>query len=219
MSMRGVRQPGVKTITTRFTGALEEDASYRDRFLQMVHRRAAADGAARRSAGPIAVSKPQPPFRCSPPRHARRVEDGHASSAQVRRRRSDPRDRHRCRVRRGADVRLDERRGARPHARDARGHFWSRSRGRLWKKGEESGNLLRVVEMRTDCDQDALWLKVERRGDGRRLSHRAQRSCFYRSLPLGARPAAALRRCASSTQSDSSTRRVRLPSADAAREP
>ena len=38
MSMRGVRQPGVKTITTRFTGALEADASYRDRFLQMVHR-------------------------------------------------------------------------------------------------------------------------------------------------------------------------------------
>jgi GTP cyclohydrolase I len=38
MSMRGVRQPGVKTITTRFTGALETDASYRDRFLQMVHR-------------------------------------------------------------------------------------------------------------------------------------------------------------------------------------
>jgi GTP cyclohydrolase I len=37
MSMRGVRQPGVKTITTRFTGALEQDASYRDRFLQMVH--------------------------------------------------------------------------------------------------------------------------------------------------------------------------------------
>lgn len=39
MSMRGVRQPGVKTITTRFTGALESDASYRDRFLQMVHGR------------------------------------------------------------------------------------------------------------------------------------------------------------------------------------
>ncbi|HEX5957590.1 MAG TPA: GTP cyclohydrolase I [Hyphomicrobiaceae bacterium] len=39
MSMRGVRQPGVKTITTRFTGALETDVSYRDRFLQMVHAR------------------------------------------------------------------------------------------------------------------------------------------------------------------------------------
>jgi hypothetical protein len=39
------------------------------------------------------------------------------------------------------------------------GHFWSRSRGKLWKKGEESGNLLRVIEVRTDCDQDVLWLK------------------------------------------------------------
>ena len=43
-------------------------------------------------------------------------------------------------------------------------HYWSRSRGRLWRKGEESGNSQRVVEMRTDCDQDALWLKVEMTG-------------------------------------------------------
>src|SRR5512146_2073684 len=42
--------------------------------------------------------------------------------------------------------------------------FWSRSRKRLWRKGEESGNTMRVVEMRTDCDQDALWLKVEMGG-------------------------------------------------------
>src|SRR5436190_13722601 len=40
------------------------------------------------------------------------------------------------------------------------GHFWSRSRARLWKKGEESGNVLEVREVRTDCDQDVLWLKV-----------------------------------------------------------
>ncbi len=52
------------------------------------------------------------------------------------------------------------------------GHFWSRSRGRLWKKGEESGNLLRVSEVRTDCDQDVVWLKVTVEGDGRRLPHR-----------------------------------------------
>ena len=44
--------------------------------------------------------------------------------------------------------------------------FWSRSRKRLWRKGEESGNTMRVVEMRTDCDQDALWLKVEMAGVG-----------------------------------------------------
>jgi phosphoribosyl-AMP cyclohydrolase len=66
-------------------------------------------------------------------------------------------------------------------------HFWSRSRGRLWKKGEESGNLLRVSELRTDCDQDALWLKVAVEGKGV-ACHTGERSCFYRSLPLGAPP-------------------------------
>jgi phosphoribosyl-AMP cyclohydrolase len=66
-------------------------------------------------------------------------------------------------------------------------HFWSRSRGRLWKKGEESGNLLRVLELRTDCDQDALWLKVAVAGDGV-ACHTGERSCFYRALPVGAEP-------------------------------
>ncbi|HWB44162.1 MAG TPA: phosphoribosyl-AMP cyclohydrolase [Hyphomicrobiaceae bacterium] len=72
------------------------------------------------------------------------------------------------------------------------GHFWSRSRGKLWKKGEESGNLLRVREMRTDCDQDALWLKVDVEGAGV-ACHTGARSCFYRALPLGAPPSPALR--------------------------
>lgn len=74
-------------------------------------------------------------------------------------------------------------------------HFWSRSRGKLWKKGEESGNLLRVSEVRTDCDQDALWLRVAVEGAGV-ACHTGERSCFYRLLPLGARPGAnlALRR-------------------------
>ena len=67
------------------------------------------------------------------------------------------------------------------------GHFWSRSRARLWKKGEESGNVLEVREVRTDCDQDAIWLKVAVAGKGV-ACHTGERSCFYRSLPLGARP-------------------------------
>jgi phosphoribosyl-AMP cyclohydrolase len=62
-------------------------------------------------------------------------------------------------------------------------HFWSRSRGKLWKKGEESGNLLRVIEVLTDCDQDALWLKVAVEGDGL-ACHTRQKSCFYRRLSL-----------------------------------
>lgn len=65
------------------------------------------------------------------------------------------------------------------------GHFWSRSRGALWKKGAESGNLLDVVEMRTDCDQDVVWLRVHVEGDGQ-ACHTGRRSCFYRSVPLGA---------------------------------
>jgi phosphoribosyl-AMP cyclohydrolase len=63
-------------------------------------------------------------------------------------------------------------------------HFWSRSRKRLWRKGEESGNTMRVVEMRTDCDQDALWLKVEMGGAGA-CCHTGRKSCFYRAVPIG----------------------------------
>ena len=58
-------------------------------------------------------------------------------------------------------------------------HFWSRSRNKLWMKGETSGNVQRVVEMRTDCDQDALWLRVEVGGDNA-TCHTGRRSCFYR---------------------------------------
>ena len=57
--------------------------------------------------------------------------------------------------------------------------FWSRSRGRLWRKGETSGNTLRVFEMRVDCDQDALWLVVEAAGPA---CHTGRASCFYRRV-------------------------------------
>ncbi len=62
--------------------------------------------------------------------------------------------------------------------------FWSRSRKRLWRKGEESGNTMRVVEVRTDCDQDALWLKVEI-GGAEACCHTGRKSCFYRVVPSG----------------------------------
>ena len=58
-------------------------------------------------------------------------------------------------------------------------HYWSRSRNELWKKGETSGNFQRVAELRTDCDQDAVWLKVSVAGDGA-TCHTGRRSCFYR---------------------------------------
>jgi phosphoribosyl-AMP cyclohydrolase len=61
--------------------------------------------------------------------------------------------------------------------------YYSRSRKALWKKGESSGHAQRVVELRVDCDQDALWLKVAQEGPG--ACHTGRRSCFYRAVPLG----------------------------------
>jgi len=61
--------------------------------------------------------------------------------------------------------------------------YFSRSRQRLWRKGESSGHGQRVVEMRVDCDQDAVWIKVEQAGGG--ACHTGRRSCFYRAVPIG----------------------------------
>ena len=58
-------------------------------------------------------------------------------------------------------------------------HFWSRSRQSLWMKGETSGNVLRVVEMRIDCDQDAIWVIADAAGPA---CHTGERSCFYRRI-------------------------------------
>lgn len=62
-------------------------------------------------------------------------------------------------------------------------HFWSRSRGTLWKKGETSGNMLHIAEIRTDCDQDAVWLKVRVSGH-EATCHTGRRSCFYRTVHI-----------------------------------
>ncbi len=58
-------------------------------------------------------------------------------------------------------------------------HFWSRSRGALWKKGETSGHYLTVAEMRIDCDQDAIWLRCTAAGPA---CHTGEPSCFYRRI-------------------------------------
>jgi phosphoribosyl-AMP cyclohydrolase len=58
--------------------------------------------------------------------------------------------------------------------------FFSRSRGKLWKKGESSGHVLRVREIRVDCDADALLVRVEAFGPG--VCHEGYRSCFFRAL-------------------------------------
>jgi phosphoribosyl-AMP cyclohydrolase len=64
--------------------------------------------------------------------------------------------------------------------------YFSRSRRRLWRKGESSGHVQRVTEMRVDCDQDAVVIKVEQAGPG--ACHTGRRSCFYRAVPLGQAP-------------------------------
>ena len=68
--------------------------------------------------------------------------------------------------------------------------YFSRSRRALWRKGESSGHGQRVIEMRVDCDQDSVWLKVEQQGAG--ACHTGRRSCFYRTVPLGKRGAVTL---------------------------
>jgi phosphoribosyl-AMP cyclohydrolase len=62
-------------------------------------------------------------------------------------------------------------------------HYWSRSRGTLWRKGDTSGQTQTVVEIRVDCDQDALLLRVTAGGDGR-ACHTGRKSCFYRGVEM-----------------------------------
>jgi phosphoribosyl-AMP cyclohydrolase len=62
-------------------------------------------------------------------------------------------------------------------------YFWSRSRRCLWHKGETSGNIQQVREIRFDCDSDTLLIKVVQRGDG--ACHTGNRSCFYRQFDTG----------------------------------
>lgn len=62
-------------------------------------------------------------------------------------------------------------------------HYYSRSRARIWKKGETSGEVQKLVELRTDCDQDALLVVVEQTGRGA-ACHTGRRSCFYRRVEV-----------------------------------
>ena len=62
-------------------------------------------------------------------------------------------------------------------------HYWSRSRNKLWKKGESSGNVQEVIEIRVDCDSDCVLLKVRQIGDA--ACHTGYQSCFYRYVKDG----------------------------------
>jgi len=63
-------------------------------------------------------------------------------------------------------------------------YYWSRSRSELWHKGATSGHVQKIVELRVDCDQDAIWLKVTVGGTGASC-HVGYKSCFFRSVPIG----------------------------------
>jgi len=67
--------------------------------------------------------------------------------------------------------------------REGRAIYWSRSRGRLWRKGEESGHVQRVKELRADCDRDVILLQIEQIGGI--ACHTGRASCFYRRLEEG----------------------------------
>lgn len=71
--------------------------------------------------------------------------------------------------------------------------YFSRSRRALWRKGESSGHVQQVREIRIDCDQDAVWIRVEQKGPG--ACHTGRRSCFYRSVPLARANAGMLEFC------------------------
>lgn len=68
-------------------------------------------------------------------------------------------------------------------AQEGQAIYWSRSRGKLWRKGETSGHQQIVREIRLDCDQDVILLKVEQKGS--MACHTGRRSCFYRKLEGG----------------------------------
>lgn len=66
---------------------------------------------------------------------------------------------------------------------EQRAVYWSRSRGKLWRKGEESGHQQEIIEIRLDCDEDVILLKVKQRGGI--ACHTGRKSCFYRRLKDG----------------------------------
>jgi phosphoribosyl-AMP cyclohydrolase len=91
------------------------------------------------------------------------------------------------RHRRRADVRLDEPRRAAKTAELGRAVYFSRSRGKLWFKGEESGHVQLVHELRLDCDNDVVLLKVTQQGHDPSIAcHTGRHSCFFQLLKDGA---------------------------------
>jgi phosphoribosyl-AMP cyclohydrolase len=109
------------------------------------------------------------------------LENGNSALAAFFGRRSRYGGDRRRRRQRGAHGRAHERRSLHLTIETGIAHYWSRSRAAIWKKGETSGNMQAVKEIRVDCDQDCVLLKVETAGDGANC-HTGRRSCFYRTI-------------------------------------
>ena len=154
MSMRGVRQPGVKTITTRFTGALESGGE--------LSRPLPADGARPAPDEAAGLLIRETVHGCRPTAlfaargTAAEIESGLAFQPKFD---ADGLIPAIVTDAASGEVLMFAWMNAEALAATLEtriGHFWSRSRAKLWKKGEESGNVLRSASMRTDCDQDAV---------------------------------------------------------------
>lgn len=131
------------------------------------------------------------PFRFAPPGAASEVEDGLALTPKFDR---DGLVTCVATDARTGDVLMVAHMNAEALSRTiATGEAWyfSRSRSALWRKGETSGRVQRVVDMRIDCDQDAVWIKVDPAAEG--ACHTGRVTCFYRRVPTGKPPGAELR--------------------------
>ena len=174
MSWRGVAKVGAQTVTTQFLGIFRDDPQVQARFMNLVGNAAAMTRAP--STSPAKT-----------PRFAARPSDNEVEEGRVFAPKFDRDGLITCVVTDAGtgDVLMLAHMNDEALARtieSAEAWFYSRSRKALWRKGESSGHTLRVVEMRVDCDQDALWLRVEQQGPG--ACHTGRRSCFYRTLPL-----------------------------------
>ena len=178
MSLRGVTKPGALTVTSHFTGMFRDDVQEQVRFMAMVRGQYIARFVSSLT-GRIAGGHPQ---RCVMAA-SKEIEEGTAFAPNY--------DADGLITAVVTDAASGELLMVAHMNADALGKtiesgeawYFSRSRQKLWKKGEESGNSQRVKELRVDCDQDAVWLKVEQVGEG--ACHTGRRSCFYRAVPLG----------------------------------
>ena len=171
MTMRGVQKPGTSTVTTQFTGIFRDDPTEQLKFFTLLRGSRVSQRGMRWRA--------PDPFAARGTKHE--LEEGAAFAPRF-----DADGLIVCITTEAetGDVLMVAYMNAEALALTLEtgvAHYWSRSRRTLWRKGDTSGQSQTVVEMRTDCDQDAILLKVAVGGDGK-ACHTGRRSCFYRRV-------------------------------------